>query len=304
MQDTETIDAIRAFNRFYTGRLGLLDRSYLGSGLSVTEMRVLYELMTAGPLVARQLTAALRIDEGYLSRIVKRFEKNGWLIRRPDSTDGRRALLSLSPAGRQKMGPLQQRSRDEIALHLEGLDTTDLALMTEGMAQITAMLGIPDRSEITFRDLAPGDAGWIVSRHGVLYAAHEGYDATFEALVAQLLSEFITKRDPATERAFIPVWNGVRLGSVFVMRDDAETARLRMFYLEPFARNLGLGREMLELVIDHARDTGAGRLLLWTHESHRAACVLYKARGFTMTDTRPSHAFGQKTVEQVWELGL
>lgn len=154
------------------------------------------------------------------------------------------------------------------------------------------------------RNLQIGDAGWIAARHGTLYAKDEGYDATFEAFVMRILAEFIENHDPKTERAFIADVDGKRLGSVFCVMDDATTARLRMFFLEPFARGLGLAPLMLEAVIEHARAVGASKLVLWTHASHVAACRLYRKRGFVMTQERESHAFGQDTVEQEFELLL
>lgn len=159
-------------------------------------------------------------------------------------------------------------------------------------------------ARVEMRDLQIGDAGWIAARHGELYAKEEGYDASFEALVMRILADFIETRDPATERAFIPVVGEVRLGSVFCVRDDAQTARLRMFLLEPWARGLGLAPKMLEAVIEHARATGASKLVLWTHASHLAACRLYQRRGFVMTGEQASQAFGQDTVDQEFELLL
>ncbi|SFR55680.1 GNAT family N-acetyltransferase [Litoreibacter janthinus] len=157
---------------------------------------------------------------------------------------------------------------------------------------------------VTMRDLQIGDAGWIAARHGELYAKDEGYDATFEALVMRILADFIDSRDPTNERAFIAEIVGVRLGSVFCVMDDPATARLRMFFLEPFARGSGVASQMLEAVIDHAKAVGASKLVLWTHASHVAACRLYLKRGFILTEQRESHAFGQDTVEQEFELPL
>jgi GNAT superfamily N-acetyltransferase len=159
-------------------------------------------------------------------------------------------------------------------------------------------------SQIVLRGLQVGDAGWIAARHGALYAKDEGYDATFEAFVMRILAEYIENHDPKNERAFIAEVDGERLGSVFCVMDDPKTARLRMFFLEPFARGLGLAPKMLEAVIDHARAVSADKLVLWTHASHVPACRLYRSRGFSMTDERKSHAFGQDTVEQEFELSL
>ncbi|PTX56667.1 acetyltransferase (GNAT) family protein [Litoreibacter ponti] len=160
------------------------------------------------------------------------------------------------------------------------------------------------QNELNLRDLAIGDAGWIASRHGTLYAEHEGFDASFEALVMRILADFIENRDPVTDRAFIAEVGGARVGSVFCVRDDPATARLRMFFLEPECRGKGYAAPMLEAVIDHARATGAERLVLWTHKSHRAACALYARRGFRVTEERATRSFGQDVVEQSMELAL
>lgn len=159
-------------------------------------------------------------------------------------------------------------------------------------------------ARVELRDLHIGDAGWVAARHGAIYADEEGFDASFEALVMRILADFIETRDPVRERAFIAHVDGVRLGAVFCVRDDEATARLRMFFLEPWARGFGLASRMLEAVISHAQATQARKLVLWTHASHKAACKLYIRRGFVLKDERRSHAFGQDLVEQVFELTL
>jgi GNAT superfamily N-acetyltransferase len=157
----------------------------------------------------------------------------------------------------------------------------------------------------TFRDLEIGDAGWLIERHAVLYARDDGFDATFEALVAEILAAYIRSRDPATERAFIAVEEGRRLGSIFcVQSGDPGVAKLRLFLLEPEARGRGLGQRLLDACLGFARDTGYARLRLWTHESHRAACALYARNGFRLTASRPVRSFGQDLVEQTWETDL
>lgn len=300
----DQIDSIRAFNRFYTGHLGILDRSYLASGMTLAEVRVLHDLALHGPLTARMLVEQLGLDEGYLSRLIARFRRKGWVERVRDDRDGRRWYLTLTSAGQAEAQTLVCLSRAAIEASLAPLDGTARADLVEALQRAWTMLAPLRSDQVSVRDLEIGDAGWIAARHAVLYAAHEGYDATFEALVLRILAEFIETRDPDTERAFIPVANGVRLGSAFCVRDDAETARLRMFFLEPFVRGVGLGRRLLDEVIDFATRTGARRMVLWTHESHRAACALYAARGFRMTEQTRAHSFGQDTLEQVWMLDL
>lgn len=298
------IDNIRAFNRFYTRRLGILDRSYLQSNMTLTEVRILYDLATNGPLTARDLVEDLGLDEGYLSRLITRFRKLGWIDRQRDTHDRRRWNLSLTREGKALTKTLITFSRKAIEESLSHLEPTERLTLVKTMHRLQAMLDPGTLKNTVFRDLEIGDAGWIVARHAELYAIEEGYDASFEALVARLLAGFIETRDMKTERAFIPVANGVRLGSVFCMRDDPDTARLRMFFLEPFARGLGLGKLMLEEVVNFATITEAKRLVLWTHKSHHAACSLYAARGFKITSESPANAFGQDAIDQIWELTL
>ena len=162
-----------------------------------------------------------------------------------------------------------------------------------------------DPASVQFRDLAIGDAGWLIQRHAELYSRDEGFDASFEALVAEILANYIRTRDPARERAFIAVAGGRRLGSIFCTRSDrADTARLRMFFLEPEARGLGLGQRLLDACLEYARGTGYRHMMLWTHESHRAACGLYRKNGFAVTGEKATHSFGTDVVEQTWEIDL
>lgn len=302
----DEIDEIREFNRFYTRELGLLARSSLGSALGTGEVRVLYELQHGGPWVARDLAQRLALDEGYLSRVLKGFERRGWIERRPDAGDARRRGIALTPAGAAAMAPLEDATRAEIAARLERLDPDARAGLLAGAAAVRRAFGDPDLPEppLRFTDLAPGDAGWIISRHGALYARDEGYDQTFEALVAGIVADFIRTRDPDRGRAWIARAGQDRLGCIFCVRETDEVAQLRLFLLEPAARGRGLGRRMLDLCLGFAREAGYRRMVLWTHESHRAACALYAAAGFSMTGETPAVAFGQAVVDQTWERDL
>lgn len=299
----DRIDRIRAFNRFYTGRLGLLEKSYLDSGLTLSEVRVLYELAAGELCTARALAQALQLDEGYLSRLLKRFAARGWLARRPDPADARQSLLALTPAGTAAFQPLAQRSRSDVGAMLAGLDAAaqeDLAGALERAQRLLA----EGPGEIVLRDLEPGDPGWVIGRHGALYAREEGYDLSFEALVAEILAGYLTRHDPACERAWIAERDGRRLGCIFCVKVDAETAKLRLFLVEPEARGLGLGKRLLRACMAYAKAKGYRRMVLWTHESHRAACALYAAHGWRMVEQTPTEAFGQKVVDQTWEIAL
>lgn len=299
----DAIDDLRDFNRFYTRELGVLGRSYLGSGLGVGEVRVLWELGRGDANGARDLATQLGVDEGYLSRVLGKFERRGWISRHPDKADTRRRVVTLTEAGRAMLAQLEARSRDEIGKRLARLSPDRRATLAEGSWLIRSALGATvDSAEVTFRDLQPGDAGWIIARHGALYSETEGFDATFEALVAEVLAGYIRDHDPARERAWIACRGDLRLGSIFCVRQDAETAKLRLFFLEPSCRGLGLGRKMLDLCIDFAWDRGYRRMVLWTHKSHEAACALYAARGFKLVEERAVHSFGCDLVEQSWQI--
>ncbi|WP_347310633.1 bifunctional helix-turn-helix transcriptional regulator/GNAT family N-acetyltransferase [Defluviimonas sp. SAOS-178_SWC] len=302
----DEIDEIRAFNRFYTRELGFLSRSYLGSGLGVGEVRVLYEVAHAAPATARELAERLALDEGYLSRVLKGFERRGWIARHADTGDARRRRITLTAAGGAAMAPLEARSRAEVAARLGKLNADARAGVLAGAVAMRRGLGDPDlpAPPLTFSDLAPGDAGWIISRHGALYAQDEGYDLSFEGLVAGIVAGFIRSRDPARERAWVARSGELRIGCIFCVRESDDVARLRLFLLEPAARGRGAGRKMLDLCLTFARQAGYTRIVLWTHESHRAACALYASAGFRMTSESPGVAFGQAVVDQTWERAL
>ena len=300
----DIIDRIRAFNRFYTAWLGVLDRNFLQSGLGLTEARVLYELGRPEPPAARAMAAGLGLDEGYLSRILKRFAAAGWLDRRPDPEDARRARLGLTAAGTAALADLRARSRAAIGSQIAGLSAGDAGRLTGAMAEMRALLGDTALPPVTLRDLGPGDAGWVIERHGALYAENDGFDATFEALVGEIMVAVLRDRDPACERGWIATRGGRRVGCIFCMRDDAETARLRLFLVLPEARGTGLGTRLLDECLDFARGCDYRRLVLWTHESHRAACALYRKRGFRLTDQHDVRSFGQDLVAQNWEIDL
>lgn len=298
----DPIDRIRAFNRSYTRRMGLLSRNYLSSDLTVTEARVLYELCEYGPAAPGDLASHLDVDEGYLSRIVDGFTTKGWVEKHTPPGDARRRIVVPTDAGRAAFAPLKDRSRADIARRL---GDTDAGLVADRIGALDAALDGFDPDRVVLRDLATGDAGWLIQRHGELYARDEGFDATFEALVAEVLAAFIRNRAPETERAWIAEIDGQRLGSVFCVRsDDPGVAKLRLFLVEPAARGLGLGQRLLGACIDFARATGNHTLRLWTHESHRAACALYEKNGFICTRSLPVTSFGIDLVEQTWELKL
>lgn len=296
----DDIDLVRAFNRDWTRAMGLLGRNYLGTGLGVAEVRAVFELAQGKVATARELAATLCLDEGHVSRILGLFERRGWLCRRTDSRDRRRREIDLTEAGRAAIAALEVSSRADVAHRLAGLpEVLRRAILDAARASrpVTA-------ADIVLHDLGPGDAGWVISRHAELYAQDEGYDRSFEALVAGIVAEFLRTRDPICDRAWIARRGDERLGSIFCVRENEDTARLRLFLLDPRARGIGLGRRMLSACLSHARERGFRRMVLWTHQSHGAACALYASAGFRMTAEASARAFGCDVVDQTWELDL
>lgn len=305
---TTTIDAVRAFNRFYTRQIGLLDRSHLDSGLSLAEARILYEIHD-GKGNARLIAQELALDEGYLSRILARFAKQGLIERKPAKSDRRRSDLSLTKQGRLQMAELINRSRSAVAAQLAAVEPADRRRLVESMHSIRGCLSKQTPPENTaelvqLRDLQIGDLGLIAARHGLLYAEEHGFDDSFELQVAEILLAYRRNQRPDCERAWIAVRDGQILGSIFCMRQSDKVAKLRLFYLEPEARRLGLGKRMLAACIDFARAAGYRQMRLGTHESHRAACSLYMSAGFSMVRQTPVHNYGQDLVEQAWQIDL
>lgn len=301
IEASDPIDRIRAFNRSYTGRLGLLRRSYLGSGLGLAEVRVLWEVVHAGsPPTARSLAARMGVEVGQVGRIVARLEDLGWAER---AADAPRAPLRPTRLGRDALARLEARSREALAAALGHLGPGRLEMLA-GAVEAVDRLVAPTAPEVVLGPLEPGDAGWVVMRHGALYAREEGFDASFEALVAEIVAGFLRDHDPGRERGWIARAAGRRLGSIFVVDGGAGAAKLRLFLLLPEARGLGLGRRMLREAMGWARARGYGRMTLWTHESHRAACALYAAEGFALGAARPTRSFGRDVVEQEWSRPL
>lgn len=299
----QDVKAVRAFNRFYTQRIGVLKR-YLDTDFTLTEVRVLYEIAHRPGLTATALVRELSLDAGYLSRILRRFEQQGWLTRTPAPQDARQGLLALTEAGYATFAPLQQKSREETAELLASVAPAARARLVESLVAVQNLLQPPAQRQVDLRLHRPGDLGWIVQVHGDLYAREYGFDASFEALVAQIAARFLLKFDPARERAWIAEVDGQRAGSVLLVRQSATVARLRLLILTPEARGLGLGGRLTDACIAFARECGYRKLVLWTQSNLLAARAIYRSRGFVRTASERNHAFGQKLVSETWELRL
>lgn len=303
------ISAIRAFNRFYTGRIGVVRERILASRFTLTEARVLYEIAHTETPTAKAIRGSTGIDAGYLSRILQGFEDGGLIVRTPAPTDARMQVLQLTEAGRTAFSPLDQQAKAEIATLLAALPDREQEQLVQSIGQIAALLEPHPASPAgprgwTMRPPLPGDIGWVVSRHGALYAQEYGFDARFEALVAKVAGQFLATHDPARERCWIAERDGVRLGSVFLVRESDEMGRIRLLIVEPSARGLGVGKALVAECIAFARSVGYRRLTLWTNDVLLAARGIYVAAGFHLVASAPHSDFGPRMVGEDWEMDL
>jgi DNA-binding MarR family transcriptional regulator/GNAT superfamily N-acetyltransferase len=301
------IEAVRAFNRLYTQRAGVLD-PYLGGELSLTEVRVLYELFHRDRPTASELARELALDAGYLSRILRRFENRGWLRRTTSASDARQSHLQLTAAGRRAFEPMQQQSRDEAAALLAPLAAPERRTLVDAMATMRRLLepapAAATRQTVILRDPRPGDLGWVVQQHGELYWREYRFDSGFEGLVARVAGQFLEQFDPAWEKGWIAEIDGERVGSVFIVRRSRTVAQLRLLILTPPARGHGLGARLTDECIAFARERGYRKITLWTQSILTAARAIYRSRGFALVKSEPYRAFGQKLTSEVWELKL
>jgi DNA-binding MarR family transcriptional regulator/GNAT superfamily N-acetyltransferase len=298
------VAAVRAFNRFYTRRIGVVGQAYLQSRFSLTEVRVLYELAHNHGLTASQIGAALDLDAGYLSRMLRRFEQDRLLQRGPSETDKRQNILALTSAGRAAFAPLEQRSRQEIGAMLAALPEPAQEAVVGGMTTIARLLAEQPSRDWHSRHPAPGDIGWVIQRHGALYAEEYNFNHKFEALVAQIAGAFLTEHDPKRERAWIAERDGVRIGSVFLVHKTDDICKLRLLLVEPSARGFGVGKRLVEDCVAFARQAGYRRMTLWTNDILVAARGIYRAAGFKLVSTEPHSDFGPPMVGEEWELDL
>jgi len=302
------VAALRHFNRYYTRRIGILRPRLYESPYSLAEVRVLYELANAAkPPTASALVRDLDLNAGYLSRILRDFETRGLVRKTRSAHDGREFHLSLTAAGRKAFAPLDRASHDEIAALLAPLPAAAQAKLVAAMTTIESLLGDgsrPEPSPVILRPHRPGDIGWVISRHGALYAQERGWDDTFEAMVAKIAARFVERFDPRRERCWIAERDGERLGCVFLVKRSATVAQLRMLSVEPAARGTGVGRRLVAECIAFARASGYRKLMLWTNAGLDAARHLYEDAGFRLTREERHHSFGQDLVGQTFELKL
>jgi DNA-binding MarR family transcriptional regulator/GNAT superfamily N-acetyltransferase len=302
----ERIGTVRQFNRFFTRQIGVLREGLLHSPYSLTEARILFELGQSNQVTASKLGRELGLDAGYLSRILARLEQQGLLEKVRSENDGRQLLLSLTAAGREAFALLDQRSREEVAEMLEDLSEEDQQHLLKAMQTIESLLsnGFKFSEPFVLRPHEPGDMGWVTHRHGVLYAQEYGWDEHFEALVAQIVADFINHYNPARERCWIAEMDGEIIGSVFVVQSSETVAKLRLLLVEPKARGLGLGTRLVEECIRFARRRGYQKLMLWTNSILLEARHIYEKTGFHLVAEEAHHSFGHDLIGETWELVL
>ncbi len=302
----QRLEAIRRFNRFYTQQIGVLTEGYLESSFSLTEARVIYELAHHETTTATELGNELGLDAGYLSRILRNFKNHGLIDKQPSPRDGRQSLLRLTEQGQAAFAKLNARSHADIETMLSRLSAEDQHRLVEAMLTIERLLGVQPEQKVPYilRPHQPGDMGWVVHRHGVLYAQEYGWDEQFEALVASIVAEFIQNYDPKRERCWIAEMNGEIVGSVFLVKKSDTVAKLRLLLVEPKARGFGIGRRLVDECIRFARQTGYKTIALWTNSVLLAARHIYEQAGFRLVHEEPHHSFGQDLIGETWELNL
>jgi DNA-binding MarR family transcriptional regulator/predicted GNAT family acetyltransferase len=309
MTTTDTsqyVEAVRRFNRFYTKQIGVVSEQYLRSPFSVTEARVIYELAHHEQTTATELGNDLDLDAGYLSRILHDFQKRALIDKQPCESDGRQSLLRLTEKGQEAFAMLNARSHSGIEAMLRKVPTADQNRLIEAMHTIEGLLGTQSESKVAYilRPQQAGDMGWVVQRHGVLYAEEYGWNEQFEALVAEIVARFLQNYDPKREHCWIAEKDGENIGSVFLVKKSDMVAKLRLLLVEPKARGLGVGRRLVDECIRFARNAGYQKITLWTNSVLIAARHIYEKTGFRLIEEERHHSFGHDLVGETWELEL
>jgi DNA-binding MarR family transcriptional regulator/GNAT superfamily N-acetyltransferase len=302
------VAAFRRFNRFYTRLIGTLDEGLLNTEFSLAEARVIYELATREEPNAKEIAEALGMDTGYLSRVVRKLESQGIIKRRTSKRDSRRADLTLTQKGKTAFATLNTRSERQAQTILDGLAVGERADLIASMKTIENVLVKTDPNTAPFilRSHRPGDMGWVVFREAAVYAEEYGFDVTFEALVAKIVSDFLTNFDPMRERCWIAEMEGQPVGHIFLVKHptNSRTAKLRLFLVEKTARGKGLGQALVNECIVFGRQAGYRKITLWTQSDLLAARHVYKKAGFRLVKEEPHHSFGKDLIGQTWELKL
>jgi DNA-binding MarR family transcriptional regulator/N-acetylglutamate synthase-like GNAT family acetyltransferase len=305
-RNQQRIAAVRRFNRFYTRQIGVLRKTYLDSAYSLGEMRVLYEIAHQGARTATEIARALDLDAGYLSRVLRNFERIGLITRKPGADDARQSQLALTARGAKTFVPFERRSQQQADAMLGKLDAGEQALLTAAMETIETLLAgeAKSRPVYTLRQPRHGDFGWIVSRHAELYAQEYGWTDPFEGLCAQIVADFAQKNDPARERCWIADMNSENVGTVMLVKDSEGVARIRLLLVDPKARDLKLGQRLVDECITFARAAGYKKITLWTHSILTAARHIYEKAGFKLMRSEKHKSWGKPVVSEHWDMKL
>lgn len=301
---TDRADIVRQFNRFYTHQIGVLQEHLLQSDYSLTELRILYELASQGDLTSTHLRQMLGLDAGYMSRLISGFDKKGLIQKVPSTTDARASQLHITDLGRKILAPLEQASRQEVITLLERLSEPQQLQLIASMKQIQTLLEGGQPTTYLLRDPQPGDMGLVVHQQTAIYSREYGWNSEFEALVSEVVAKYLREFDPTGERCWIAEKDGKVVGSVFIIRHDETTAKLRMLYVDASARGLGIGNRLVEECLRFARDVGYKKMILWTTSNLVDARRLYQRAGFELVEEEPIHSFGKDLVSQTWAIAL
>lgn len=311
MFDTATlrrIEAVRRFSRFYTRQIGLLHEGFHRTPLTLTEGRIIYELAHHEEATATHLAEELGLDAGYLSRVLRGLQRQGYLTKRPSEEDRRSYLISLTESGQTAFAKLNTSSRNEIGAMLTELADEDQDRLVHAMSTVEGLLGAEPEHRVPYilRPHQPGDMGWVVQRQAVIYNTEYGWNEEFEALVAEISAHFLRNFDPRWERSWIAEKDGENVGAVFLVRHPEKegVAKLRMLFVDARARGLGIGRRLVQECTRFARQAGYHTITLWTHRALASARTIYESEGYVLVEEEPTHAFGCDHVSEIWELTL
>jgi len=302
----DPVRAVREFNRFYTRAIGVLGEHLLESSFSLTEARILFEIAHKPAITGVEIGQLLSVNQGYVSRVLARLERQGLIRRDRSDPDGRRRAIHLTERGKFAADELNQQAREQVCALLEPLAERGATRLLAAMESISNLLGAspPEERTVCLRTHQPGDIGWIVERHGALYDQEYGWNAEFEALVAEICAAFLRSYDPDRERCWIAEMDGERVGSIMCVRGEANTAKLRLLLVEPSARGHGVGKALVDECIAFARVTDYKALTLWTNSVLVGARSIYERRGFVLVSSEPHRSFGHDLIGQYWSLPL
>lgn len=302
----DTIEATRTFARFFTKKAGILNELLLESNFGLTESRILYELSQAADLTAKELSTQLDLDPGYVSRVLKKFEKQRLIFRQPSKLDRRRQLIYLTSLGNEEFTSLNERSSKLFANLLQRLNEEKQGELLDCMNRIQNLLSEPEDVQASYviRPHRPGDMGWIIQAHGRIYTKEFGWDDSFEAMVAGIAAGFLNNFDPKSDCCWIAEKNGMNIGSASVVRDEGDGCKLRLVIVDPSARGLGVGLRLVEECINFAERAGYKKMTLWTFDNLHAAINIYKKLGFSLISEAEEHSFGKDHVSQYWQRDL